>query len=140
MFIYRIVYPNISKANHPKTSSYENLLCLSVIFSFFLNPLVLLGIPLADLLDFRLALEPTLRTTVFPLAVGSREAEVDGDSPSLFWAANNSAHRGLEGILPIRPFNVSSLCISILSPIRISKEDRGGGGHTKETYLRPYQN
>lgn len=114
MFQYMyIVYSPVKASSLLLTSSY-------LAFSFFFKPLVLLGIPLADLLDFKLVVEPTFRTTFF-VPFGSRVAEAEAASSSLFWAANNSAQRGFEGILPIKPFNVSSLLISLL---RYSKEER----------------
>ena len=59
---------------------------LAFSFSFFLKPLVLLGIPLADRLDFKLVEEPTLRTTFFVDPPGAKvEVEaVDVDSSSRF--------------------------------------------------------
>jgi hypothetical protein len=111
----------------------SSLFLLSYLaFSFFFKPLVLLGIPLADLLDFRLVEEPTFRTTFF-VPFGSRVAEAEAASSSLFWAANNSAQRGFEGIFPIKPFNVSSLLISLFPKYQVDE-------HTKEPYPRPYPN
>jgi hypothetical protein len=50
-------------------------------FSFFFNPLVLLGIPLADRLDFKLVEEPTFRTTFFiPPGANVDEAVVASSS------------------------------------------------------------